>query len=43
MQEGYIGEEIFEKENLLKKLGKKKLFLDAEPRSQQVAEWVVLD
>ena len=34
---GYIGEEIFEKENLLKKLGKKKLFLDAEARSAQLA------
>ena len=32
---GYIGDEIFEKENLLKKLGRKKLFLDAEGRTQQ--------
>ena len=40
---GYIGEEIFEKENLLKKLGRKKLFLDAEGRSYQMVEWLVLD
>ena len=36
---GYIGEEIFEKENLIKKLGEKKLFLDAEGRSQQAFPW----
>ena len=32
---GYIAEEIFEKKNLLKKLGNKKVILDAEELTRQ--------
>ena len=40
---GYIAEEILEKENLLKKLGRKKLFLDAETRNQQMIDCLIPD